>query len=292
MKTKFKVILVVMVMLLVGVLLAIPKTTYDKWFNGNQNNNDIPNVDNRPSEVVYVKNQEGKLVGLSVKVDKIEEDEILQKWNLLTTNSNLLPAGYTSAINNAATLNSYEIKNGVLELNVSEEIKLSEGRKTLETIAWTFINGEINEVSLVVNGEKITEVNGYKISKITKKMGINLEYETSYLLESTATTIVYSLDEYMLPVTYFHLEEDICSYIVDKTYEKFDVNDVWNYEYELNEEALVINFIDDVKIEEDILVSLTKSIESNFNLVKFSITNQEENLYEAVFGEIEDVKKE
>lgn len=292
MKTKFKVILVVMVMLLVGVLLAIPKTTYDKWFNGNQNNNDIPNVDNRPSEVVYVKNHEGKLVGLSVKVDKIEEDEILQKWNLLTTNSNLLPAGYTSAINNAAILNSYEIKNDVLELNVSEEIKLSEGRKTLETIAWTFIDGEINEVSLVVNGEKITEVNGYKISKITKKMGINLEYETSYLLESTATTIVYSLDEYMLPVTYFHLEEDICTYIVDKTYEKFDVNDVWNYEYELNEEALVINFIDDVEIEEDILVSLTKSVESNFNLVKFSITNQEENLYEAVFGEIEDVKKE
>ena len=35
MKSKIKIIILVFVLLLVGVACAIPKTTYEKWFNNN-----------------------------------------------------------------------------------------------------------------------------------------------------------------------------------------------------------------------------------------------------------------
>ncbi len=285
MKSKVKIIIVVTIMLLIGVLLAIPKSTYESWFNkDNTPVDDVPNTE-KYTRMVYLKNTGGKLVGVNVEVDELEEDEILQKWNLLTSNSDMLPTGYTSVINKDAVLNSYEIKESLLVLDVSPEIKLSSGRSAVETLAWTFINDEITEVALVVNGERLTEIDGYRINKITKKMGINLEYETSYLFESTSTTVVYSENDYLLPVTYFHLEDDICTYILDKTLEKYE-EDILEYEYELNEEALVINFVDDITLSEKALETLTKSIEINFELIKFSINNSNENLYEAVFGEI------
>ncbi len=285
MKSKIKIIFALVVLLLVGVLLAIPKTTYEKWFSNESVIDNVVNEEDTDSLLVYLQNTDGKLVGVNVKVDSLEDDLILQKWNLLTSSSNELPNGYTSVINKDAVLNSYEIKEHVLVLDVSPEIKMSSGRSAVEALAWTFEEGEIEEIKLVVNNEPLTEINGYRINKINKKIGINLEYETGYLLESTATTVVYSMDNYLLPVTYFHLEEDICTYIVEKTFAMFD-EDSSEYEYELNEEALVINFSDDITLSENALETLTKSVEVNFELIKFTINNSSENLYEAVFGEI------
>lgn len=287
MKSKIKVIVVVVVLLCIGILLAIPKTTYEKWFNKEPVIDNVVNDDDSPTLLVYLQNEKGQLVGVNVKVDNLEEDEILQKWNLLTSNSELLPKGYTSTINKDVVLNSYEIKEHVLVLDVSSEISLSKGRVTAETLAWTFGVGEIEEIKLVVNNEPVTEINGYRINKITKKMGTNLEYETSYLFESNATTVVYVEEDYLLPVTYFHLEEDVCTYIIEKTFNQLSV-EMSDYEYELSEEALVINFLDDTTLSEKALEALTMSFDTNFELIKFTVNNASENLYEAVFGEIEE----
>ncbi len=287
MKSKIKIIVVVVVLLCIGILLAIPKTTYEKWFNKEPVIDNVVNDDDSPTLLVYLQNEKGQLVGVNVKVDSLEEDQILQKWNLLTSNSDLLPNGYTSTINKDVVLNSYEIKEQVLVLDVSSQITLSKGRVTAETIAWTFGVGEIEEIKLVVNNEPVTEINGYQINKITKKMGTNLEYETSYLFESNATTVVYVEEDYLLPVTYFHLEEDVCTYIIEKTFNQLSV-EISDYEYELSEEALVINFLDDTTLSEKALETLRMSFDTNFELIKFTVNNASENLYEAVFGEIEE----
>ena len=287
MKSKIKVIVVVVVLLCIGILLAIPKTTYEKWFNKEPVIDNVVNDDDSPTLLVYLQNEKGQLVGVNVKVDNLEEDQILQKWNLLTSNSELLPNGYTSTLNKDVVLNSYEIKEHVLVLDVSSEISLSKGRVTAETLAWTFGEGEIEEIKLVVNNEPVTEINGYRINKITKKMGTNLEYETSYLFESNATTVVYVEEDYLLPVTYFHLEEDVCTYIIEKTFNQLSV-EISDYEYELSEEALVINFLDETTLSEKALEALTMSFDTNFELIKFTVNNASENLYEAVFGEIEE----
>lgn len=284
MKSKIKIIIVVFVLLLVGVAAAIPKTTYEKWFD--KDDVTIGENDQQMTKLVYVKNEQGLIVGLEVPVAEILEDDIVQKWNLLTKDVSLLPSGYSSAIHKDTILNSYEIKGSVLEMHVSPEITSSDGRSTVETLAWTFGNDEITEVKLFVNNTQVRQINNYTISKITKEVGINLDYETSYLLESTATTIIYCENEYLLPVTYFHLEDDVCSYILEKAYKLSDDEKTWNYEYELNEDSVVINFADNLELNERVLMTLTYSFDMNFNVSKLSINNSEKILYEAVFGEI------
>ncbi len=284
MKSKIKIFIVVLVLLLIGVAVVIPKSTYEKWFNNDKveekTNNDTV------SELVYVKNSDGLIVGLEVAIEEKLEDEIVQKWNLLTKDASLLPAGYRTTINKDTILNSYKINGNILELYVSAEIISSDGRSTAETLAWTFSNQEIEEIKLFVDNVEVQKINDYTVSKITRNMGINLEYETSYLLESTATIVVYCKDDYLLPITYFHLEDDVCSYILDKTYSLAEDEAVWNYEYELNEDSVVINFVNDLELNEQILMSLTYSFEANFELSKLSINNKEKKLYEAVFGVI------
>lgn len=283
MKSKIKVIIIVFILLLVGIACAIPKTTYEKWFNGDKDNNN----QNIETKLIYVKNNEGLLVGLEVPIKEENDDEIIQKWNLLTIHSDNIPSGYASALNKNTSLESYNIKGTVLELNVSSDITSSDGRKTAETLAWTFINDEINEVKLFVDGVEVKEINSYLIQKIDKKMGINLEYETSYLFEANSTTIVYYEENFILPVTYFHLESDVCSYIVEKTYDKFSQQEeVWNYEYTLSEESLEVNFLEDLEVEQNVLLTLSNSFNINLDIINLSINNASNNLYQAVFGEI------
>lgn len=284
MKSKIKIIILAFVLLLVGVACAIPKTTYEKWFNNDQQDESNVNVE---TKLVYVKNASGKLVGLEVPIKEENEDEIIQKWNLLTIHSDNIPNGYTTPLNAKTSLESYQINDSVLELNVSSDITSSEGRTAVESLAWTFINDEIKEVKLFVNGVEVKEINTYLIRKIDKSMGINLEYETNYLYEANATTLVYYEQEYILPVTYLHLEEDVCSYIVEKTYDKYQKDEeVWNYEYTLTEESLEVNFTEELKVDQRVLLTLSHSFDLNLDIINLSINNSNSNLYQTVFGEI------
>ena len=284
MKSKIKIIILAFVLLLVGVACAIPKTTYEKWFNNDQQDESNVNVE---TKLVYVKNASGLLVGLEVPIKEENEDEIIQKWNLLTIHSDNIPNGYTTPLNAKTSLESYQINDSVLELNVSSDITSSEGRTAVESLAWTFINDEIKEVKLFVNGVEVKEINTYLIRKIDKSMGINLEYETNYLYEANATTLVYYEQEYILPVTYLHLEEDVCSYIVEKTYDKYQKDEeVWNYEYTLTEESLEVNFTEELKVDQRVLLTLSHSFDLNLDIINLSINNSNSNLYQTVFGEI------
>ena len=226
-------------------------------------------------------------MGLEVPIKEENEDEIIQKWNLLTIHSDNIPNGYTTPLNAKTSLESYQINDSVLELNVSSDIASSDGRSTVESLAWTFINDEIKEVKLFVNGVEVKEINTYLIRKIDKSMGINLEYETNYLYEANVTTLVYYEQEYILPVTYLHLEEDVCSYIVEKTYDKYQKDEeVWNYEYTLTEESLEVNFTEELKVDQRVLLTLSHSFDLNLDIINLSINNSNSNLYQTVFGEI------
>ncbi|MBQ8293279.1 MAG: GerMN domain-containing protein [Bacilli bacterium] len=286
-KKKLKVLIVVGIIILVGIVVAIPKSTYEKWF-GNNPQEDSPIVENRKTALVYVKNSAGLLVGLEAPITEEVNDDIREKWDIMTKHASSLPNGYTTTINVNTILNEYVINEGILELYVTSDITSSDGRKTAEAIAWTYINDEISEVKLFVDDIEVKKINDYTITKITKKMGINLEYETSYLFESTSTTVVYYETEYMLPVTYFHTETDVCSYILEKTLVQANITENSSFEYDLQEDVMVINFVDNIELNENVLMSLTESFDLNFNLSKLSINNVEKTLYEAVFNEIEE----
>ena len=162
---KKKIILVVAVLAILITLICIPKTTYQKWFGKTPNDNPVDT--NKEYQTIFVVDEKNKLVGLKVPVEEIEEDQIAQKWNLLTSQMNKIPQGYSSPITPSTVLNDYKIEDNKLILNVSEDILRSSGRLAIESLAWTFCNDEIKEVVLRVDENVVNLISDYQFNKIS-----------------------------------------------------------------------------------------------------------------------------
>lgn len=282
---KKKIIILAAIILLVATALLIPSSVYQKWFGNvptDDKNKDLPY-----RQVVYVENEKGKLVGLQVPVESIAEDEIHQKWELLTCCFDKVPEGYHSAIHTSAELIDYTIEGTVLTLNVTEDFLFSAGRKAIESIAWTFTNDEIKEVVIKINDEIVNEVGGYKFTKIRRENGINLTYETLFLYEAFPATIITHYDGYSLPITYFHLEADLCEFIIQRTVFETGVVTDEGYSYELSGDALVINFATSQDFPETLIASLTDTVKTNLTVGRLTINGTDTVIYEAVFNPVE-----
>lgn len=279
---KKKIVIIGILILIALVAIILPKTLFKKSIGEeNEGQNQLYNV------LVYVQDKNNRLVGLNVGVNELKEDQIRQKWELLTTEKDKLPENYTSMIPENTVLNDYTIDNECLTLDVSGEIQNGIGRKTVETIAWTFINDEIEKVKLVVDGTEINEIGDYTYKEITKKMGINLSYETMHIFEANYTTILYQEDSYLLPVTYFHLEEDITDFIVMKALEQNELGlteEVYNYT--LNDNIITIDFVDASILTNNQIATIAESIAFNLQVNSLNINNNENLFYQRVYVEI------
>lgn len=272
--------IIIIVACLLGVIaitaMLIPKKVYQKWFNKEEQEQSKFNI------LVYVKNVNDQIVGINVPVSNLEEDQIRQKWNIMTTNSDLIPNGYESVVSNELELTDYVIEENKLKLNVSNNI-IDENRQSLEALVWTFVDNNIEELEIYVDEQLVTEVSDYKINKLNKQMGINYTYETLYLYESTATTIVFQEDDYILPVTYFHLKEDVCDYIVTKILDNVDNT---SYDYTFTDSVLTIDFVDASILTTNQIASISESVALNFELSSLNINNNENVFYQRVFEEL------
>lgn len=283
MKKKILICIGLFVLALLITAIAIPKKTYQKWFGK------LP-VDESPItqteyQRIFVVNDKNKLVGVKVYVDKIEEDEIRQKWNLLTSSMDKIPSGYSSPITPTAILDHYEVENEKLVLYVSDDILRSAGKLATDSLAWTFCTNEIKEVILKVDDEQITTINDYRFRKISKDGGVNFTYETSYLLEADYSTIVYYQDETIYPVTYFYNPQQQCDFLINKIMQKTS-NQPVTYEYELANNCLVIKFESISELDEPTKNSLEQTVLLNLDVDKLTINGNDITLYEKTFAEV------
>lgn len=278
---KKKIIIVIVLLLMALIALIIPKSTYQKWFGKKQNEDNLTY-----NLLVYVEDSNNRVVGVSVPVKELEEDQIRQKWELLTINNSSLPENYKSSLPSDATLESYELIENELKIYTTESIKNANGRKAMETIAWTFIDDDIEYVSIYVEEELIDTFGEYRFKQINKQNGINFNYETLYLYESNATTMIYYEDELIVPVTYFHLEDDVCNYIVKKALEENEVSEQYNYTYE--DSILTLDFVDASLLTANQITTIVESVEFNLKVDSLNINNNENIFYQVVFNEIEE----
>ena len=283
---KKKIILIVAVCVLLVTLICIPKSTYQKIFSKNEDETPITN--NKEFIKMYVVNEENQIVGVNVYLDKLEEDVIRQKWNILTSNMNLLPSGYSSHITPSTTLNEYSVEENKLILNVSDEIKRSSGRLTIESLAWNFCDNEIDEVILKVDNEILTSINDCNFIKISKSIGVNYEFETSYLFEAENITIVYYLDDIIYPVTYFFKDKNECDYMISKIFNKNDI-ELLEYNYEISNDGLNIVFNDDVSLNENVKNSIIETVRINFDVDMVTVANINNTIIEQTFVEVNNI---
>lgn len=280
---KKKIILVITILVVLVTLICIPKSTYQKWFGNDQIIEEQPSFNDFLT--VYVVNEQNKLVGVKVFLEEVEEDTISQKWNILTSNINLIPNGYSSSICPTTTLNSYEIIDNKLVINVSEEIFKSSGRLTIESLAWTFCDKEINEIILKVDGQVINTINDCNFEKISKDLGTNFVYETAYLFESNYTTIVFYQDDFILPVTYFYKDINESDFMVNKIFKNYDL-EVGNFNYEISNECFSLILEDNLTINENLKNTLLETVDLNLDVESIIVSNKDNTLLEETFAKV------
>lgn len=280
---KKKIILVSVILVVLITLVSIPKSTYQKWFG--KVNIDEPTQGETLYQTVFVVDSNNKLVGLRVPVEEIEEDQIMQKWNLLTSNMNSIPTGYSSPITPSTVLNEYSVEENKLILNVSEEITRSSGRLAIESLAWTFCDNEISEIVLKVDGNVINSINDYDFKKITKTIGTNFTYETSYLFEANYTTIVFYEDNLIRPVTYFYKDISEYDFMISKVFEANDLEEV-GYTYEVLESDLVINLDEGFTLSDTAKQTLVETIKLNMDFDTMTVNGEITTIFEKTIEEV------
>ena len=280
---KKKIILVVAVLAILITLICIPKTTYQKWFGKTPNDNPIDT--NKEYQTIFVVDEKNKLVGLRVPVEEIEEDQIAQKWNLLTSQMNKIPQGYSSPITPSTVLNDYKIEDNKLILNVSEDILRSSGRLAIESLAWTFCNDEIKEVVLRVDENVVNLISVYQFNKISKEIGTNFTYETSYLFEADYTTVVFYENDLILPVTYFYKDINEYDFMISKIFSENNI-ELTDYTYTVDNENLVIQINDNITMSDSLKQTLEETVKLNFSVDAMTVNGIDTVLYEKTFVEV------
>lgn len=280
---KKKIILVVAVLAILITLICIPKTTYQKWFGKTPNDNPVDT--NKEYQTIFVVNEKNKLVGLKVPVEEIEEDQIAQKWNLLTSQMNKIPQGYSSPITPSTVLNDYKIEDNKLILNVSEDILRSSGRLAIESLAWTFCNDEIKEVVLRVDENVVNLISDYQFNKISKEIGTNFTYETSYLFEADYTTVVFYENDFILPVTYFYKDINEYDFMISKIFSENNI-ELTDYTYTIDNENLVIQINDNITMSDSLKQTLEETVKLNFSVDAMTVNGVDTVLYEKTFVEV------
>lgn len=280
---KKKIILVVAVLAILITLICIPKTTYQKWFGKTPNDNPVDT--NKEYQTIFVVDEKNKLVGLKVPVEEIEEDQIAQKWNLLTSQMNKIPQGYSSPITPSTVLNDYKIEDNKLILNVSEDILRSSGRLAIESLAWTFCNDEIKEVVLRVDENVVNLISDYQFNKISKEIGTNFTYETSYLFEADYTTVVFYENDFILPVTYFYKDINEYDFMISKIFSENNIG-LTDYTYTIDNENLVIQINDNITMSDSLKQTLEETVKLNFSVDAMTVNGVDTVLYEKTFVEV------
>lgn len=284
---KKKIIIVSILIVVVIGLVLIPTKIYQKIFN----KDDIAEETNEPTtyQTLFVKDQNQYLVGVDVPVEMIEEDVVCQKWDLLTKDVMTLPNGYSSPIDINTVLINHEVNENILTLNVSEDFLNSEGRSTIECLAWNYCIDGITEVVVKIEDQVVNNLNNYYFSKITKSIGVNMTYESAYLFEADFVTVIHHEDDYIKPVTYyFDSENDLYEYTINKIFKYSELSEMVsgnNYSYTIEEDLFVINFEYSSSLSENLINTITQTIEFNFETNGIMINGTDAVLLDISFND-------
>lgn len=264
---KKKIIFIILLGVLLCILFLIPKETYQKIFNRSSK----PSENNYKENIlVYMQNEENQIIGVNAYVDSIEEDQISQKFDIITKKTGVFKQPVNTCINSNTSLINHEENNGCLTLNVSEDFDSSLGRRALEQLVWTFCDDEIKEVKIKINGNQVNKVNDYYFTKLTKDFGINLTKETNYLFEASTTTIIRYISDYVLPVTYFYKDKSVYDFMVTKLFVDKPEN-ITDYDYTISASTFELNFNKNVNLDDNLKRSIEETIKYNLQVDKVTI---------------------
>lgn len=290
------------------VLLYLMPSTED--FNTKLSNDDIEYIYTNTQEVIYLLDSNDYVARTTIKgcdCDTLETAKDVAEGLIIDgAKSNIIPNGFRSLIPSGTEVLNVSLENKILTINFSKElldINQEYEDKMIESIIYslTSIDG-IDKVILQVEGEILSKLpnSGRTLpTSLDKSYGINKNYDLVTTQNIDSYTVYYVSEfndnKYYVPVTKYvnNQKQDKIKVIIDELstspiYEtnlmSYLNNNVSLIDYTMEENALKLNFNDAIltdstsnKILEEVIYTISLSIEDNYNVkeVSFLVNNEE-----------------
>jgi len=225
-----------------------------------------------------------------------------------------IPNGFKSLIPSDTKILSIKYEDGVLKLNLSQElldVTEEKEEKVIEAIVYTLTTiNKVEKIILYVDGDILNKLpkTGINLpSTLDRTFGINKDYNITSIKEINQVTVYYvskfNDNYYYVPVTKYlnddrekikivieeltgstNYNSNLMSFLNSNT-ELISVNNSDNV-MELEFNNSILNNLDTKDILEEVIYTISLSIEDNYNVdqVVFSVDNEE--IYKSVLKEI------
>ena len=290
------------------LIYLIPST--EKEVSKQLNNPPIEYIYTNTKEVIYLLDSNDYIARTTIKgcdCNTLETAKDVTEGLIIGGNkNNIIPNGFRAIIPSGTEILNLSLENKILTINFSKElldINPEYEEKMVEAIIYslTSIDG-IDKVIIHIEGKNLTELPNSKKklpSSLDKSYGINKNYDLISTQNIDSYTIYYvskyNDNKYYVPVTKYvnSKNQDKIKVIIDELstspiYEtnlmSFLNSDVSLIDYTLNDESLSLNFNDSIlndstnnKILEEVIYTISLSIEDNYNVkeVSFLVNNEE-----------------
>lgn len=241
--------------------------------------------------------------------------ELLQALIIDSSKQDRIPNGFKAVIPSNTSIRSLTYNEKVIKVDFTEDLmntSLENEEKIIEAIVYTLTSiKDVDYVIIFMNGEILTKLPQSKItlpSTLDRSFGINKEYNITNTKNINKTTIYYISEfndkEYYVPVTKVNNDSrnkieiivdelsssnvyktNLMSYLNNNTL-LLSVNELED-EITLNFNSAIFNDINTKEILEEVIYTISMSINDNYNVntIVFNVENEE--IYKSVVKSIE-----
>lgn len=199
------------------------------------------------NSVVYLVDKDDYVSKLSLFIDKNNIEDIIKEKLLILRDGTEEYSNFKTIIPKDTIINSIKVKEDNVYIDFSKEFKnTNDYENMIEAIVFslTEING-INNIYITIENKEINEIFSNYSNPLTRKIGINKEYDINSLKDMTMTTIYFikEMDDnkYYVPVSKINnsTEEKISIIINELKSSIYSVNNLESY---ISNELLLDSF--------------------------------------------------
>lgn len=308
-----KILVTTSALLAVFLIYLVPNNKYE--FKEN-----LKYVDeNVVTSPIYLLNKHDLLARTNVVVTEknieLKAKELLETLIIEGKKENKIPNGFKGIIPNNTKIISVKYDNSILKVDFSKElldVSISNEEKVIEALVYTLTSiEEVKGVIIYVEGDILTKLPQTKInlpSTLTRKFGINKEYNINNLNKINQVTIYY-LDKYndetyYVPVTkYLNDDREKIEIIVDELASSslyntnlmsFLNNNTKLLDVSTENEIMSLKFndyifddVDEQNILEEVVYTICLSIYDNYDVKEVIFNVEDREIYKSVLKTIE-----
>ena len=254
---------------------------------------------------IYLFDKNNYLTRIKISTNNEKENLVKEIFSILSCNdTSKIPNGFTCTINKDTKINSLDIKNNILKIDLSSnflDIDKNLEEKSLESLIYSLTSiEEIKNIIIYIDGKILTKLPKNNITlpnTLNRDFGINKKYNLTSTNNISKTTIFY-INKYdnnifYTPITLINNDtrekieiiiDELSNKIIDSNLNSYLNNDTKVLNNHIKDNTMYINFnenilngIENNTILEEVIYTISLSINENYDIknVFFDVNNKE-----------------